>query len=97
MILVMQRTLNEERKDFFENRPDLDERELSEREKSRLKRFYHKQGSLAELFDTLFEAKVLSGDGRNGYHGFRAHSALGFRAPARETIQPLLVATRGLT
>ena len=53
MILVMQRTLNEERKNFFENRPELDERELSGREKSRLKRFYHKQGSLAELFDTL--------------------------------------------
>lgn len=53
MILVMQRTLNAERKDFFENRPELDDRELSDREKSRLKRFYHRQGSLAELFDTL--------------------------------------------
>jgi hypothetical protein len=49
----MQRTLNEERKNFFDNRPELDQRDMSDAEKSRLLRFYHQQGSLAELFDTL--------------------------------------------
>jgi hypothetical protein len=61
MILVMQRTLNEERKNFFESRPDLDSRELSDSEKARLKRLYHQQGSLAELFDNL--RQNLLGDG----------------------------------
>jgi len=53
MILVMQRSLNEERENFFTSRPDLDERQFSEGEKARLRRLYHQQGSLAELFDTL--------------------------------------------
>jgi len=53
MILVLQRSLNDERGSFLANRPDLDERTLTETEKARLRRLYHQQGSLAELFDTL--------------------------------------------
>ena len=62
MILVMQRTLNEERENFFSNRPDIDSRELSDGEKARLRRLYHQQGSLAELFDTLRQ-NLLGGGG----------------------------------
>ena len=50
-----------------------------------------------ELFDTLLEAKVLIEDWRNEYNWFRPHSSLGYRAPAPEAIQPLLVAAGGLT
>ena len=39
-----------------------DEREMTESEKSRLLRFYHQQGSLAELFDTLRE-NLMGGQG----------------------------------
>ena len=62
MILVMQRTLNEEHGNFVQSRPDLDERKLTDSEKARLKRFYHQQGSLAELFDTLRQNLLGGGD-----------------------------------
>ena len=61
MILVMQRSLNEERESFLANRPELDERTLTENEKARLRRLYHQQGSLAELFDTLRQ-NILGGE-----------------------------------
>jgi len=53
MVMVLQRELNEERQKFFDNRPDLTSRRPTPSEKARLERMYHKQGSLAELFDSL--------------------------------------------
>ena len=41
-----------------------------------------------ELFDTLFEAKVLVEDWRREYNTIRPHSALGYRPPAPEAIEP---------
>ena len=41
-----------------------------------------------EIFDTLMEAKVLAEQWRRHYNGVRPHSALGYRAPAPEAIQP---------
>jgi len=42
-----------------------------------------------EIFDTVLEAKVLMGRWRQEYNRFRPHSALGYRPPAPETIEPL--------
>lgn len=42
-----------------------------------------------ELFYTLTEAKVLIERWRNDYNRIRPHSALGYRPPAPEAIQPL--------
>jgi putative transposase len=42
-----------------------------------------------ELFYTLMEAKVLIERWRNDYNRIRPHSALGYRPPAPEAIQPL--------
>ena len=41
-----------------------------------------------EIFDTLFEAKVLIERWRYEYNTVRPHSSLGYRPPAPETIQP---------
>ena len=41
-----------------------------------------------EVFDTLFEAKVLIERWRQEYNKVRPHSSLGYRPPAPETIQP---------
>lgn len=42
-----------------------------------------------ELFDTLLEAKVLTERWRVHYNRRRPHSALGYRPPAPETVEPL--------
>jgi transposase InsO family protein len=42
-----------------------------------------------EVFDTLLEAKVLVERRRRRYNQFRPHSALGYRPPAPEAIEPL--------
>lgn len=42
-----------------------------------------------ELFDTLDEAKVLAERWRHEYNHIRPHSALGYRPPAPETIEPM--------
>ena len=39
-----------------------------------------------EIFDTLFEAKVLAERWRMEYNTFRPHSALGYRPPAPEAV-----------
>ena len=44
-----------------------------------------------EIFDTLWEAKVLIERWRNEYNRFRPHSSLGYRPPAPETIEPAKV------
>lgn len=41
-----------------------------------------------EIFDTLFEAKVLVERWRKEYNHIRPHSSLGYRPPAPETILP---------
>jgi transposase InsO family protein len=41
-----------------------------------------------EIFDTLFEATVLIERWRIEYNTFRPHSALGYRPPAPEAIEP---------
>jgi transposase InsO family protein len=41
-----------------------------------------------EIFDTLYEAKVLIEDWRREYNTFRPHSSLGYRPPAPETAEP---------
>ena len=41
-----------------------------------------------ELFDTLWEVKVLVEGWRHTYNRIRPHSALGYRPPAPETIVP---------
>ena len=43
-----------------------------------------------EIFDTLLEAQVLIERWRTEYNTRRLHSGLGYRAPARQTIQPWL-------
>ena len=40
-----------------------------------------------EIFDTLFEAKVLAERWRKEYNTVRPHSALGYRPPAPEALQ----------
>jgi transposase InsO family protein len=42
-----------------------------------------------EIFYTLLEAKVLVDQWRREYNAIRPHSALGYRPPAPETIEPL--------
>ena len=46
-----------------------------------------------EAFDTLLEAKVLVERWRQHYNTIRPHSALGYRPPAPEALQPCAVAT----
>jgi len=46
-----------------------------------------------EAFDTLLEAKVLIERPRQHYNTIRPHSALGYRPPAPEAMQPCGVAT----
>jgi putative transposase len=41
-----------------------------------------------ELFDTLWEVKVLVERWRQTYNRIRPHSALGYRSPAPKTIAP---------
>ncbi len=41
-----------------------------------------------ELFDTLLEAQVWVERWRQEYNTFRPHSALGYRPPAPEAIEP---------
>jgi putative transposase len=41
-----------------------------------------------ELFDTLWEVKVLTERWRQIYNRIRPHSALSYRSPAPETIAP---------
>jgi transposase InsO family protein len=41
-----------------------------------------------EIFDTLYEAKVLIEDWRRLYNTFRPHSSLGYRPPAPEATEP---------
>ena len=43
-----------------------------------------------EVFDTVFEAKVLVERWRREYNQIRPHSSLGYRPPAPEEIAPLL-------
>ncbi len=43
-----------------------------------------------EIFDTLFEAKVLLENWRREYNGIRPHSSLEDRPPAPEAFEPLL-------
>ncbi len=42
-----------------------------------------------EIFDTLFEAKVLVGRWRKEYNHIRPHSSLGYKPPAPETVMPI--------
>ena len=42
-----------------------------------------------EIFDTLFEAKVLIEEWRKEYNTFRPHSALGYLPPAPETVEAI--------
>ncbi len=42
-----------------------------------------------EIFDTLFEAKVLTENWRREYNQIRPHSSLGYQPPTPETIEPL--------
>ncbi len=58
MVMVLQKALNQEREDFFTSRPDFGSKKPTASEKARLERLYHKQGSLAELFDSLRQALV---------------------------------------
>jgi len=46
-----------------------------------------------EIFTTLLEAKVLIEGWRKEYNQVRPHSSLGYRPPAPEAIQPVLIAT----
>jgi transposase InsO family protein len=41
-----------------------------------------------EILDTLLEAQVLVERWRHEYNTFRPHSALGYRPPAPEAIEP---------
>jgi transposase InsO family protein len=42
-----------------------------------------------EIFDTLFEAKVLIEEWRKEYNTLRPHSALGYLPPAPETFEAI--------
>jgi transposase InsO family protein len=44
-----------------------------------------------EIFDTLFEARVLTESWRREYNHLRPHMSLGYRPPAPETREPLQV------
>jgi transposase InsO family protein len=46
-----------------------------------------------EIFYTLKEAKILIEQWRQHYNKVRPHSALGYRPPAPETIEPLPLRT----
>jgi len=46
-----------------------------------------------EVFDTLFEAKVLIERWRRHYNAVRPHSAQGHRPPSREAWQPCAAAS----
>jgi transposase InsO family protein len=41
-----------------------------------------------EIFDTLFEARVVIENWRRAYNRFRPHSSLGYRPPAPEILEP---------
>jgi len=56
MMLVLQKSLNEERENFFANRPGFGKDIPSDADKARVERMYHQQGSLAELFDSLSQS-----------------------------------------
>jgi transposase InsO family protein len=45
-----------------------------------------------EIFDTLWEARVVTEQWRNRYNKIRPHSALGYRPPAPESFFPYQVA-----
>jgi len=47
-----------------------------------------------EIFDTMLEAEVLIERWRREYNEFRPHSALGYRAPAPEAIEPIAPGSR---
>lgn len=49
-----------------------------------------------EIFDTLWEAKVLIERWRREYNSIRPHSALGYRPPAPEAVQPWFLASATL-
>ena len=58
---------------------------------------HHEQAGIGEFpereaFDTLLEAKVLIERWRQHYNTIRPHSALGYRPPAPEALQPCVVA-----
>jgi len=55
MVAVLQQALNDERENFFTNRPEFAARKATAAERARVERLYHQQGSLAELFDSLRE------------------------------------------
>ena len=44
-----------------------------------------------EIFDTLYEAQVVIEGWRQEYNRFRPHSALGYKPPAPETIEPKIL------
>ena len=46
-----------------------------------------------EIFDTLWEAKILIESWRHEYNTFRPHSSLGYRPPAPEAVSPLPAAS----
>lgn len=56
MMLVLQKALNEERENFFANRPGFGKEVPKDEDKARIERMYHQQGSLAELFDSLSQS-----------------------------------------
>ena len=55
----------------------------------------HHWGQVSEIFYTLAEAKILIERWRREYNTVRPHSALGYRPPAPEAVQPAFV--EGLT
>jgi hypothetical protein len=56
MMLVLQQSLNQERENFFANRPEFGKEAPTDLDKARVERMYHQQGSLAELFDSLSQS-----------------------------------------
>ncbi len=46
-----------------------------------------------EIFDTIFEAQVITENWRKHYNKVRPHSSLGYRPPAPEAILPLQIAS----
>jgi hypothetical protein len=63
MMLVLQKALNEERENFFANRPGFGKEVPTDADKARIERMYHQQGSLAELFDSLSRSIFGQGEG----------------------------------
>ena len=49
-----------------------------------------------EVFDTLLEARVLTARWRHEYNRVRPHSALRYRPPAPEAIEPVRLHATGL-